>query len=72
VLLEAEQSDAGQMLGFLRWLDRDCDGRVSEADFGNVVSRTPCRDEVAGMDERWQQAACAMEADAAARSSAQS
>lgn len=38
-LLDATRTDAEEMLCFLRWLDHDCDGYITESDFVHAVMR---------------------------------
>jgi len=63
VLHDARNADAEEMLCFLRTLDADCDGKVSEADFCQVVlgGTEAALASVRDMDERWQAAALALE-----------
>jgi hypothetical protein len=61
VLLQASRSDAEQILCFLRWLDRDCDGYVSEKDFGGACVLA-CDVECAPtLVQRWEAAAVKMD-----------
>lgn len=57
-LLEALNTDADIMLSLMRWLDRDCDGMVSENDFSSAMMDLPYNiddavDEARKMEGRW-------------------
>jgi hypothetical protein len=68
LLLEAARTDSESTLSFLRCIDCDCDGVVTEADLCHaVLSRTILTDDVETTDERWHTAALAMEASAPRR-----
>ena len=56
VLENATRVDAEQMLCYMRWLDRDCDGYISEKDFGAVCNVMADPDGPAIMLKRWQAA----------------
>ena len=57
-LLEALNTDADIMLCLMRWLDRDCDGVVSEMDFASAIMELPSNiddalDEARSLAGRW-------------------
>ena len=62
-LLGASRNDAEVMVCFMRLLDHDCDGQISEADYVHAITRGPQAAIVglASLDERWQQAAVKLE-----------
>jgi len=57
VLNEATRSDLEQMLCFLRWLDRDCDGYISERDFSDACVTAATVDSLPILVRRWEAAA---------------
>lgn len=65
VLIDAKCSDTEQTICFMKMLDRDCDGRISEKDFAYTMSHchTPWwrASTLMGMEERWHAAAVALE-----------
>ena len=62
VLEDALRSDAEQTICFIKVLDRDCDGQISESDFcAAVCSDDKLSDTLSRLRERWQAAALALE-----------
>ena len=61
VLAGATMADAEQMVCYLRWLDRDCDGYISEADFSAVCVLRAEVDSAADLAKRWRAAAVKMD-----------
>ena len=56
VLETATRADAEQMICYLRWLDRDCDGLISERDFSMACNVAADPDQAAATLKRWQAA----------------
>jgi len=64
VLIDARRTDAQEMVCFLRTLDLDCDGTISEADFCHATNPRVTKfniDLLGRIDESWQAAAMAEE-----------
>jgi hypothetical protein len=57
VLLHASRSEAEQIICFLRWLDRDCDGYISEKDFSAASVVIADLDSAPALVRRWAAAA---------------
>ena len=49
--------DAEQMLCFLRWLDRDCDGYISDKDFSEMANQPAEIASAVVLVKRWEAAA---------------
>ena len=56
VLAGATHADAEQMLCYLRWLDRDCDGYISEKDLGLACVTAADTDGAAALLKKWRAA----------------
>ena len=63
MLLDANRTDAEEMVCFMRVLDYDCDGWINEADYCRAMNprQTRLMDVCTRMDGRWQAAALALE-----------
>ena len=64
VLLDASRKDAEQMGAFIKLLDQDCDGRISEADFVHSIGgRFRLLRVLERLDSKWHAAAVAIDKD---------
>lgn len=63
LLREASRTDVEEMLCFLRLLDHDCDGLISEADYCKTMLEglLATLDSVKDLNEKWHAAAVALE-----------
>jgi len=61
ILEQATRDDAEQMVCFMRWIDRDCDGYISEKDYSVATTIQASGDCAAALVTRWQEAAVKMD-----------
>ena len=61
LLDEATHADEEQSVCFIKLLDFDCDGQISETDFTQSLRVEKLQDAVANLSDRWHEAALALE-----------
>ena len=61
ILNDAQHADEEQTMCFVKLIDLDCDGVISEDDFAKAMTSSKLLDSISKLRDKWQSAALALE-----------